>query len=145
MVWRFQTRVQKDLDVVCGEEPPLLQHTQELPYLQAVIAEAQRIRPVVPVGIPHGAVQDGMLGGYKVPRGTMVIPLQWAVHMDPRYWPRPEEFDPARFLDSEGRFFRPDAFIPFQTGRYLLFVVNLIWYSIKHVVFFKICSVSRSR
>lgn len=123
-VIHFQTRVQKDLDAVCGEGPPLLQHLQELPFLQAVIAEAQRIRPVVPVGIPHGAVQEGMLGGYRIPRGTMMIPLQWAVHMDSRHWPQPEDFDPTRFLDQEGRFFRPDAFMPFQTG--MLTIICLI-------------------
>lgn len=111
-----QMRIQADLDSVC-RGPPSLQQAPELPFLQAAIAEAQRIRSVVPVGIPHGALVDTTLGGYRVPRGAMVVPLQWALHMDPRLWPRPDIFNPSRFLDEEGRFCKPEAFMPFQTGQ----------------------------
>lgn len=37
--------------------------------------------------------------------------------MDPKLWPEPEQFDPTRFLNSEGRVFKPEFFIPFGTGR----------------------------
>ncbi|KAG8280127.1 hypothetical protein J6590_088779 [Homalodisca vitripennis] len=111
-----QKRIQEDLDVICWGAPRLEQ-VSKMYYLQAAIAESQRIRPVVPVGIPHGASQETMVAGYRIPRGTMVIPLQWAVHMDPQHWPDPDRYDPERFLDGEGKFFKPEAFIPFQTGK----------------------------
>lgn len=56
------------------------------------------------------------IGGFRVPKGTMVIPLQWAIHMDPDRWSEPHRFDPHRFLSEEGKVVKPDCFMPFQTG-----------------------------
>lgn len=54
-----------------------------------------------------------------IPKGTMVIPLQWAIHMDPSRWGDPQEFRPERFIGEDGAVLRPDGFIPFQTGELL--------------------------
>ncbi|CAG5012501.1 unnamed protein product [Parnassius apollo] len=89
----------------------------KLPRLMAAICETQRIRSIVPIGIPHGCTEDTYLGNYRIPKGTMVIPLQWALHMDPNVWENPEEFNPSRFLDKDGNLLKPQEFIPFQTGK----------------------------
>ena len=46
----------------------------------------------------------------------MIVPLQWAIHMDSRFWPEPEKFKPQRFLTEEGNLSKPEAYIPFQSG-----------------------------
>ncbi|XP_064210742.1 cytochrome P450 306a1 isoform X1 [Tribolium castaneum] len=94
-----------------------LEQIAMVPYFEATIAEVQRIRPVVPVGIPHGSVEELEIAQYKVPPGTMIVPLQWAVHMDANIWDEPEVFKPERFINEEGKFFKPEAFIPFQAGK----------------------------
>ncbi|XP_066995609.2 cytochrome P450 306a1 [Anabrus simplex] len=112
-----QARIHEELDEVLGKRWPTLNDAPVLSYTQAAISETQRIRSVVPVGIPHGTTQVTTIEGYRIPAGTMIIPLQWAVHMDPEVWPEPEEFRPERFLLSDGRYYKRENFIPFQTGK----------------------------
>lgn len=91
--------------------------SEKLPRLMAAICETQRIRSIVPVGIPHGCIQETYLAGYRIPKNTMVVPLQWAMHNDPDIWKDPEEFRPSRFLAPDGSLLKPQEFIPFQTGK----------------------------
>ncbi|XP_017775404.1 PREDICTED: cytochrome P450 306a1 [Nicrophorus vespilloides] len=87
-----------------------------LPLLEAALSETQRIRSVVPLGLPHGALRDIQLDDFIIPKGSMIVPFQWAIHMDPETYPDPETFRPDRFIDEQGKFFKGEAFIPFQTG-----------------------------
>lgn len=110
-------KIQEELDLITNYDPVSLEHQPSLPLLEAAIAETQRIRSVVPLGIPHGAVEEMEIGGYVIPKRTMIVPLQWAVHMNEEFWKEPEKFNPFRFLNEEGRFVKPEGFIPFQTGK----------------------------
>lgn len=85
---------------------------------EASLNETLRIRPVVPVGFPHGTLQDVEIGNYEVPKGTMIIPLLWAIHMDDKIWKDPDNFNPWRFIDDEGKIIKSQNFMPFQVGRY---------------------------
>jgi cytochrome P450 len=56
------------------------------------------------------------LGGYRVPKGSLLVLPQWAVHRDPRYYDDPLEFDPDRFT-SDRTAERPNyAYFPFGGG-----------------------------
>lgn len=57
------------------------------------------------------------LNGYTLPVGTQVIPLLYAVHMDPELWDEPEAFRPSRFISNEGKVCKPEFFMPFGVGR----------------------------
>lgn len=52
----FQKKVQQELDGLLGERFPTLEDAAALPYTEASLAEAQRIRSVTPLGIPHGTL-----------------------------------------------------------------------------------------
>lgn len=49
-------------------------------------------------------------------QGTAVYPLLASVLFDETEWEQPHSFHPAHFLDQEGKFFLPDAFLPFSAG-----------------------------
>ncbi|XP_076928410.1 cytochrome P450 81F3-like [Bidens hawaiensis] len=69
----------------------------KLSYLQNVINESLRLYPTLPLLLPSEAFQDITIGGYSVPRGTMLMVNAWAIQRDPILWDEPEKFMPERF------------------------------------------------
>ncbi|XP_063917057.1 cytochrome P450 306a1-like [Zophobas morio] len=88
-----------------------------LHYTKATIAEVGRISTTGPLGFPHYASQDICVEGFHIAKGTTIMPLLWGIHMDPNVWKNPEEFRPERFLTDDGKFYKPEAFVPFQSGK----------------------------
>ncbi|XP_056588368.1 steroid 17-alpha-hydroxylase/17,20 lyase isoform X1 [Triplophysa dalaica] len=114
---QVQERVQAELDEVLGRDrPPALSDRSSMPFLESVICEVMRIRPVSPILIPHVAMQDTSLGGHSVPKGTRVLVNMWAIHHDPKHWEEADTFRPERFLDSSGKRVTPASFLPFGAG-----------------------------
>ncbi|CAA7035867.1 unnamed protein product [Microthlaspi erraticum] len=72
-----------------------------LPYLQNIIHETLRLYPPGPLILPHMSSEDCEVGGYDMPRGTMLSMNVWAMHRDPELWEEPEMFKPERF-EKEG-------------------------------------------
>ncbi|CBI36289.3 unnamed protein product, partial [Vitis vinifera] len=46
----------------------------QLPYLHCIIRETQRMYPAGPI-VPHESSKECMVGGYHIPRGTMLLGL----------------------------------------------------------------------
>ena len=55
--------------------------------------------------------------GYTIPKGTSVFANISHIMNDPKHWDMPEDFNPDRFLDSEGKFKKHDRCIPFLVGK----------------------------
>ncbi|XP_045142994.1 cytochrome P450 1B1 [Echinops telfairi] len=99
-----QARVQAELDQVVGRDRlPCMDDQPNLPYIMAFMYEAMRFSSFVPVTIPHATTTDASVLGYHIPKDTVVFVNQWSVNHDPVKWPNPEDFNPARFLDQDGR------------------------------------------
>ncbi|PKA49875.1 Cytochrome P450 71A1 [Apostasia shenzhenica] len=90
----------------------------EMKYLDAVIKETLRLYPSVPLLLPREAMKDTKLNGYDIPAGTRVLVNAWKIGRDNKYWDKPEEFYPERFLDKSFDFRGQDfQYIPFGAGR----------------------------
>lgn len=112
-----QKKIYDEMNELLGQKPPNLEDRLVLIRLEAAISETQRLRSVTPLGIPHGALENTQIGDYDVPKGTMVIALQWAIHTDPSFWHEPLSFKVERFIADDGTLAKPKAFLPFQTGK----------------------------
>jgi cytochrome P450 len=95
-------RMKEELDWVVGDERlPTLEDMPRLPYVRACVKETMRWRPVTAGGLPHQIiVKEDEYMGYRIPKGSVVHPVQRAIHREEALYPRPEEFLPERWLEK---------------------------------------------
>ncbi|KAJ3561458.1 hypothetical protein NP233_g10180 [Leucocoprinus birnbaumii] len=112
-----QQKAQEEVDLVVGEDRlPDFSDLTRLPYLTAVLKEVLRWNPLVPagkfmialshrtiaqltsLGIPHATTADDIYEGYHIPKGSIVIPNTYAMLHDEGVFPKPDEFNPERFI-----------------------------------------------
>ncbi|KAG2076149.1 cytochrome P450 [Suillus decipiens] len=99
-----QATVHEELDMIIGSDrAPTFQDLSSLPQLHAFLLEALRWRPINTIGSPHRATKDIFWQGYCIPESAIVYGCHWTLSRDPIFFPDPENFNPQRWLDSEGR------------------------------------------
>ena len=81
-------------------------------YLDAVIKETLRLRPVIAL-VLRKLVEPTEIGGRLLPAGASVAPSIHLVHRRPEIYPEPERFRPERFLDQPAGTY---TWIPFGGG-----------------------------
>ena len=80
--------------------------------------EAQRLGNIADMGVPHSAVKDTTLLGYRIPKDTVVVVDLVSLHLDPSCWDNPEEFNPRRHINSDGQLITNQGnWLPFGAGR----------------------------
>ena len=100
---------------VLGHRTPSPGDLPRLRYARAVVEETLRLRPAL-WAIPRMAARDDLVGGYRVPKGDLVVVVPYVTHRHPEFWTDPEGFDPARFLPEHRRRIAHWAF-PFGAGQ----------------------------
>lgn len=108
-------RAQDALDRVVGRARlPTFADRADLAYVDAIIYETLRWRPVAPDGVPHRCVAGDEYKGMRIPPGTLVLANTWGLgreeavfggNLDGRTGKREfdvEKFIPERWLEKEG-------------------------------------------
>ncbi|KAJ3782385.1 cytochrome P450 [Lentinula aff. detonsa] len=142
-----QRKGYEEIDRVIGDQRvPAIDDVPDLPYIQAIVKETHRMRPVAPLAIPHANREAETYKGHVIPEGLTIFVNTWGIYHDPDVYEDPETFNPDRYMHNEhgtkanvdtSNFNRAD--IAFGSGRricpgmhladnsLLLNTMNLIW------------------
>ncbi|KAJ2512852.1 hypothetical protein H4217_006660 [Coemansia sp. RSA 1939] len=75
---------------------------ETLPFVEACIFESLRLFPVVGGMIPRVAPRGGIvLQGHFIPEGTLMFVNMGCANYHSKYWDRPHEYDPTRFIKDK--------------------------------------------
>jgi cytochrome P450 family 135 len=81
-------------------------------YVDAVVKETLRLRPVLPI-VVRRLTEPMEIGGRLLPAGVSVVPCIYLVHRRPDVYPEPRRFRPERFLEEPAGTY---TWIPFGGG-----------------------------
>lgn len=110
-----ETKLHAEIDEVLEGRLPVFEDVARLKYTEMVLAESMRLYPPA-WAIGRMALNDFEIGGYVVPKKSLVLMSQYVMHHDPRYFTEPSRFDPERW-SPEARESRPQfSYFPFGGG-----------------------------
>ena len=70
----IQKKAQEEIDRVVGNgRLPDFHDRESMPYTDAIYREVMRIRPVFPLGLPHGSAEDDVYNGCFIPKGRILL------------------------------------------------------------------------
>ncbi|KAG9316287.1 cytochrome P450 [Chiua virens] len=105
-----QRRAHAEIDAIVEvDRLPDFGDRSSLPYIDALLREVWRWRPINPVSVPHATSQSDVYGRYFIPKGE-------AISRSEKYH-NPEVFLPERFLSESGTLTDDEVLWTFGAGR----------------------------
>jgi cytochrome P450 len=108
-------RVTAEVDAAFAHGMPSAQTFRHMPLLRAAMMETLRLYPVVPAA-PRYVTRPFTFAGHRVEAGQTVLICTTGSHFLPHLFPRPYQFDVARYSDPRNEHRQPGAFGPFAAG-----------------------------
>ncbi|EIT80036.1 cytochrome P450 CYP4/CYP19/CYP26 subfamily [Aspergillus oryzae 100-8] len=88
----------------------------QMPYLDAVIREANRLSSPLSTVLPREVPSTGcVISGHFLPKGTVVGFHLDDINRNPKFFPEPNDFIPERWSGEEGKKLQR-WFVPFSKG-----------------------------
>src|SRR5262249_7633234 len=91
-----ETKLIDELRRVLSGRSPSVNDLPALPYPEMVIREVLRLYPPAP-GLAREPIEDVTIGGYDVPKGSLVVVNIYTIQRHQRFFGDPERYDPDRF------------------------------------------------
>jgi len=110
------SRCRAEIDEVLAGREVSAADVPRLKILDATIRETLRLFPPAIGVFLRQATEDVTIGGYEIPRLSLVGLSSFVTHRDPRWFEDPEQFDPARFLPPRVDQIPAGAYFPFGMG-----------------------------
>jgi cytochrome P450 len=112
----IQRKLQEELDGVLENRDAHFSDLQSLIYTEMVIKESMRLLPSVWSLNARQANQDTQVSKYLFPKDKVVFISPYANHRNPKYFERPDDFDPERFSSERQQSIPKHAYMPFGSG-----------------------------
>ncbi|MBR9922494.1 MAG: cytochrome P450 [Bacteroidetes bacterium] len=106
--------LQKEIQTVLGARLPEMADFKDMPYTRAVIEEGMRLYPPA-YAVGRLAIHDDEVGGFHIPKKSIMFLSIYALHRNPEIWEDPNSFRPERFLPDAPAIPR-NAYMPFGFG-----------------------------
>jgi len=111
----MQQKLHSEIQEISGKEDPTFEQLSDLKYLNSVLNETLRYIVVAPYAARYSN-KDEVVGGYIIPKKTMIMHALGATLHNPHEWNHPEVFDPSRFDDASSIGRSTFSFPPFGVG-----------------------------
>jgi cytochrome P450 len=113
----IETRLQEELYSIFGNSrtPITVDDVPKLQYTEKVLTESMRLFPPA-WALGRQAIDDYKVGGYSVPKGSIILMSQYVMHRDPRYFPEPDRFYPDRWTEEFKKQLPRFSYFPFGGG-----------------------------
>jgi cytochrome P450 len=98
-----EKKFQSELDALFpNNELPQPEDYSRLKYTEAVLAEAMRLCPPAWV-LGRLAIEEHEIGGYRIPKGSLVLVSMYILQRDKRFWADADVFSPNDFTRERGQ------------------------------------------
>nr|APH81378.1 cytochrome P450 CYP3038A1 [Tigriopus kingsejongensis] len=114
-----QERARKEIqDALGSRDEVTLGDRAELPFIEAIVMEVQRLSSVLPIAPPRVPLKDVMIGDHMITQGTQVQINLYSLHRNQEHWGDPDSFRPDRFINPKTGAVEPDEWLqPFGYGK----------------------------
>lgn len=112
---QWQDRWHRELDAVLEGRPAVVEDLPSLELTERIVTESMRLYPPI-WATGRTVLQPFMLEGYEMPRGAVLLGVQFMMHRDSRWFENPGEFLPSRWTDDFKSQMPDYAFFPFGGG-----------------------------
>jgi len=109
-------RIRREGEATLGDREPTAADYSSLAYTRAVIQETMRIYPPI-WGLIRVATQPDVIGDREIRPGDRIVMFAYGVHHSPKYWDRPEEFHPERWMGDAAKKRVKYTYLPFGAGK----------------------------
>jgi len=110
-----EERVHAEIDQVFGGNLPTVEEISRLHYTNMVVSETLRLHPAA-FAFTRRAKTDDAIGGYRIPKGSMIFVTTFWTQQHPEFWSDPLRFDPDRFAPEQLAKQHKFAYFPFGGG-----------------------------
>ncbi len=111
----IQQQARAEVERVLGKRAATFADVAHLNITRMVIEESMRLYPPI-WAMVRQVVADDEIGGYRIPRGSMIVLVPFVTHRHPGVWHEPDKFDPERFTSAQNAQRPKGAYFPFLGG-----------------------------